>query len=149
MVKFIGEYTVKLDDKGRLVFPAAFKALMPSDKPMRFVVKKNLFADCLDMFTYEEWEKQSEEIKAKINFFTEKGEHIWRKYTEGRVLVEPDAKIGRITITKKLLDSIGVTREVLFVGRDHKIEIWAGESSISCGMSDEEFAAQAALLFGN
>lgn len=149
MVKFIGEYTVKLDDKGRLVFPAAFKALMPSDKPMRFVVKKNMFANCLDMFTYEEWDRQSEEVKSKINFFTDKGQQFWRKYTEGRVLVEPDAKVGRITISKKLLDAIGVTKEVLFVGSDHKIEIWAGESSVSGGMSDEEFAAEAALLFGN
>ena len=30
-VKFIGEYTAKVDDKGRLVLPSAFKALIASD----------------------------------------------------------------------------------------------------------------------
>ena len=40
MVKFIGEYRAKMDDKGRLVFPSAFKALLPEGKPQLFVIKK-------------------------------------------------------------------------------------------------------------
>ena len=40
MTTFIGEYTAKVDDKGRLVFPSAFKAVMPTDGDMRFVLKK-------------------------------------------------------------------------------------------------------------
>ena len=43
MIKFIGEYTAKMDDKGRIVFPSPFKALLPSDSPMQFVVKKDIF----------------------------------------------------------------------------------------------------------
>ena len=70
MVKFIGEYTAKVDDKGRIVFPAAFKSLMPSDEPMMFVVKKDIFADCLEMYTWSEWERQSEETKSRLNFST-------------------------------------------------------------------------------
>ena len=53
MVNFIGEYTAKADDKGRLVFPSAFKAVMPADGDMRFVLKKDIFEDCLEMYTYE------------------------------------------------------------------------------------------------
>ena len=69
MIKFIGEYTAKMDDKGRIVFPSPFKALLPSDSPMQFVVKKDIFEDCLEMFTLEEWERQSEEINKSLNPF--------------------------------------------------------------------------------
>ena len=45
MIKFIGEYKVKLDDKGRLVFPSPFKNLVSGQKPCLFVVKKDIFAE--------------------------------------------------------------------------------------------------------
>ena len=72
MVKFIGEYTGKLDDKGRVVLPAAFKSVMPADEDMKFVLKKDIFVDCLEMYTYTEWTRQSEEVKSKLNFFNRK-----------------------------------------------------------------------------
>ena len=55
MTTFIGEYIAKADDKGRLVFPSAFKAVMPVDGDMRFVLKKDIFEDCLEMYTFGEW----------------------------------------------------------------------------------------------
>ena len=68
MVKFIGEYIGKLDDKGRVVFPADFKSLMDATDT-RLVIRKDVYEPCLEMFTYEEWERQSEELKARLNFF--------------------------------------------------------------------------------
>ena len=54
MITFIGEYSGKIDDKGRVVFPSPFKSLMPSEGDQRFVIKKDIFADCLEMYTFEE-----------------------------------------------------------------------------------------------
>ena len=82
MVKFIGEYTGKVDDKGRIIFPSAFKSLMLNEKDMRFVVKKDIYEDCLEMYTYQEWERQSEEVKAKLNFFNRKHAAFWREFCE-------------------------------------------------------------------
>lgn len=146
MVKFIGEYNVKVDDKGRLVFPAAFKGIMPADEPMMFVVKKDIFADCLEMWTYGEWERQSEEVKAKLNFFNESHARFWREYMRNRAVVEPDAKLGRILIPKKLLDSIGVAKEAVFCGNDHKIEIWSKEKFEASKITNEEFISLAGAL---
>ena len=109
MTKFVGEYRAKTDDKGRLVFPSAFKSLMDSTRPLRLVVKKNLFSPCLDIFTYEEWERESEEIKSRLNFFNREHAAFWRGYMSGRAMVEPDGKLGRISIPRPLLDSIGAT----------------------------------------
>ena len=56
-----------------------------------------------------------------------------------RAVVEPDPKLGRVSIPKKLLESIGVTKEVVFSGNDYKIEIWAKENYEASAISNEEF----------
>ena len=60
--------------------------------------------------------------------------------------VEPDAKYGRITISKELLDSIGVNKDVVFSGNDYKIEIWAKEKFEASAISNEEFLSIAGTL---
>ena len=127
MAKFIGEYCVKTDDKGRLVFPSAFKAVFTTGEPLTFIVKKDLFENCLCMYTYQEWEKESEQVKGRLNFFNKEHALFWREYMRERALVEPDGKLGRISIPKKLLSDIGAGKEMVFAGNDHKIEIWAKE----------------------
>lgn len=146
MVTFIGNYTSKLDDKGRLVFPAPLKGMMPDGSDMRFVIKKDIFADCLEMYTFEEWERQSAEVKSRLNFFNEEHARFWRAYMRDRDVVEPDAKFGRISISKELLDRIGATREVVFSGNDYKIEIWAKEKYEASRISNDEFVAIAGRL---
>lgn len=146
MAKFIGEYTVKIDDKGRLVFPSALKNVMSDGEGMKFVIKKDIFADCLEMYTYAEWEKQSEDVKSRLNFFNRKHALFWREYMRDRAVVEPDSKIGRISIPKKLLEAIGVNKEVVFAGSDFKIEIWAREKYSETVISGEEFIALAETL---
>lgn len=146
MVKFIGEYTVKIDDKGRLVLPSAFKSVMAAGEDLRFVIKKDIFEDCLEMYTYAEWDRQSEEVKSRLDFFNKKHAVFWREYMRNRAVVEPDPKIGRITIPKKLLESIGVNREVVFAGNDFKIEIWAKEKYSETIISGDEFISLAGML---
>jgi len=146
MVKFIGEHIARIDDKGRVVFPAALKSMVPDGADMRFVVKKDIFEDCLEMFTFEEWERRSEEVKSKLNFFNREHAMFWREYMRSRAIVEPDAKVGRITIPVKLLEAIGVMKEVMFSGNDHKIEIWAKEKYEESAISNEEYIAIAGKL---
>lgn len=146
MVSFIGTYTSRMDDKGRLVFPSPLKNLMPEGSDMRFVVKKDLFEDCLEMYTMEEWDRQSAEVRSRLNEFNEEHARFWRAYMRDRDIVEPDAKFGRITISKELLDCIGVTKEVVFAGNDYKIEIWPKEKYEASRISNEEFIAIAGKL---
>ena len=146
MNTFIGEYTVKIDDKGRMVFPSAFKSLMPADGDMRFVIKKDIFEDCLEMYTFEEWERQSSEVKSRLNFFNRDHAMFWREYMRDRAIVEPDGKVGRISVPKKLLEAIGVNTEVVFSGNDYKIEIWAREKFEEARISNEQYISLAGML---
>ena len=146
VVTFIGEYTSKIDDKGRMVFPAPLKGVLPPGSDMRFVIKKDLFEPCLQMYTMEEWEHTSAEVKSKLNFFNRQHAIFWREYMRDRDVVEPDVKLGRITVSRKLLDAIGVTKEVVFSGNDFKIEIWAKEEFEKRRIPNDEYIAIAESL---
>lgn len=63
-----------------------------------------------------------------------------------RDVVSPDAKFGRISISRNLLDAIGVDKEVVFFGIDFKIEIWAKEIFLSSRLSNEKYIAIAESL---
>lgn len=63
-----------------------------------------------------------------------------------RAIVEPDSKLGRISIPKKLLESIGAGKDVVFSGNDHKIEIWAKDKYESSAISGDDFIALTDIL---
>ncbi|MEF9931529.1 MAG: protein mraZ [Bacteroidales bacterium] len=148
MAKFIGEYCVKIDDKGRLIFPSAFKSVFAQGEALSFVIKKDLFENCLDMYTYQEWEKESELLKGKLNFFNKEHAMFWREYMRDRAIVEPDEKLGRISIPKKLLAGVGANKEMIFAGNDHKIEIWAKEKFEAKQMEQDDFVSLAEKILG-
>ena len=146
MVTFVGKYPSKIDDKGRLVLPSPLKRMLPEGTEMKFVVKKDIFEDCLEMYTMEEWQRQSEETRSRLDNFNPDHAKFWRAYMRDRDIVEPDAKYGRITISKELLNSIGVNKDVVFSGNAYKIEIWAKEKFEASAISNEEFLSIAGTL---
>ena len=149
MVKFIGEYASKLDDKGRVVVPAAFKNLVGKQMDggeISFVIKKDLFANCLNMFTYEQWDQESEQVRSRLNLFRREDAAWYREYMMDRALVTLDGKVGRIIIPKNLLAKIGADKEIVFSGNDFKIEIWAKERFEASRLSNDEFIAIAESL---
>ena len=143
MTTFIGEYSSRLDDKGRLVMPSPLKSMLPSGSDQRFVVKKDIFTDCLEMYTFEEWQRQSESVRANLSEFNSQHKLFWREYMRNSTIVVPDPKFGRISIPKKLLDSIGAKKDVIFFGNNYKIEIWAKEKYEQSELSPDEFIALA------
>ena len=149
-IKFVGEHIAKLDDKGRLVFPSPLKALAERAgvEKLRFVVSKNIFSKCLDILTYEEWEKESESVKARLNSFNREHTAFWREHFRDCAIVEPDEKMGRIQIPKHLLEKIDIRKEVVFAGNYYKIELWAKEHYQDSKLSEDEYINLAEKLLG-
>jgi len=140
---FIGEHIVKLDDKGRLVFPAQFKAMAErqGSGALRFVVKKSLFRRCLEIFTEEEFEQETKDAKLRLNRFNEEHDILMDNYMRDCAPVEPDGKMGRIFIPKYLLEKIDVCKEVVFAGKFEKIELWAKEHYQETKLTDSDYLA--------
>ncbi len=66
----------------------------------------------------------------------------------GTADVEPDSKLGRMTIPKAMLDEVGINKEVVFAGNNHLIEIWDKEKYEAQAMSSEDFASLAQEILG-
>ena len=146
MVTFYGKYPARIDDKGRMVFPAAIRKDIPAGGDMRFVIKKAIYDNCLEMYSYEEWSRESEKIKDGLDFFNPDHVAFWREYMRDVDIVEPDPKLGRISISRELLDAIGITKEVVFFGVGFKMEVWAKESFESSRITNDSYISIARSL---
>ena len=139
MTGFFGRHTAKIDDKGRLVIPSAIKNAVPAEQ-MEFVIRKDMYSNCLEMYTWQEWANMSQAVRSKLDLaFDEDHMRYWRTYMSDTVTVVPDAKLGRITIPREILDKAGIGKEVVFLGVDYKVEIWAKEEMEGGRLSADEF----------
>ncbi len=152
MVRFYGKTNGKIDDKGRVVFPAIFRDAMSrsGETDTTLIIKKSVHGACLDLFTLGEWVKRSDKVMESLD--TELNpEHaaFWSKYNDEVYQVVPDGKLGRINIPEELLKATGITKEVVFAGVGYKIEIWDKERRESSLIPEDQFRKTAAELSHN
>jgi len=114
----------KTDAKGRIVLPSAFKRKMPAGDPVVFVVKKDLYEPCLEMFTLSEWEVQNRMLLRNVNPYDPEHRQLIRDFRSGALEVELDAA-NRFLLPARLLRAAQIDKEVVLVGHVGKIEIWS------------------------
>ena len=149
MVRFYGTAAGKVDDKGRIVLPAAFREAMVRGgaENMTLIVKKNVQQRCIDLFPAEEWENRSQKVLEGIDPELNTGDaDFWTKYNDGVFAIVPDGKLGRLNIPSELLESAGITKEVVFGGVGYKLQIWNPETRKADLLSDEKFKETALRL---
>ncbi|MDR3286514.1 MAG: cell division/cell wall cluster transcriptional repressor MraZ [Prevotellaceae bacterium] len=148
MALFIGEYKSKIDAKGRIVFPAAFKNELFLHSEKRLVVQKDFYQKCLSMYTVEAWMILVSEMKSKLNLLNKEQAEFWRTFMTNRAEVTPDDISGRIIIPRRLFEMIDADSEVAFIGFDDRIEIWSAPKFEALSMNEEKFAEAATKYFG-
>jgi len=145
---FIGDYACKVDEKGRVLLPAAFKKqLSSSSTPDHFVVKKDIFEKCLVLFPGEEWERQCAIIRESVNPYNKQHNVFMREFFRGTAEVQLDTG-GRLLLPKRLLDTIEAGKELVLAGQDGKIEIWDKERYEAVSQPEQDFAALAESILG-
>jgi MraZ protein len=147
MITFIGDYTVRLDSKGRLSFPAAFKRQIREAVQDGFVLKRDVFEKCLIMYPMEEWERQNRMIRARTNPYNKEHASFLRMFFSGTAEVILDAN-NRMLIPKRLLEYADIRNEVVLAGQSGKIEIWASDRYGTVSVADDDFAAMAEKILG-
>jgi MraZ protein len=147
MATFIGDYTCKVDVKGRIILPAAFKKQMPADAQDHFVVRKDIFENCLVLFAIEDWNRQLAKIRKKLNPFNREQNMFLRNFFKGTAELSLDNN-NRILVPKKLMDLIGANRDVVLAGQDGRIEIWAADIYDKIDMPAEDLANLAEKYLG-
>jgi len=145
MATFIGDYTCKVDIKGRIILPMAFKKQMPADARDHFVVRKDIFENCLVLYSVEDWNRQLDKIRKRINPYNREHNKFLRNFFKGTAELILDSN-NRMLVPKRLLDMISVNRDVVLAGQDGRIEIWALDVYEKIDMPADDFANLAEKL---
>ena len=115
---FLGTYSPRLDDKGRLILPAKFW-----DDFAGGVVMTRGQERCVYGLTMARVAEQSAAAASMAPSDTAAARMRARMSFGSMVEVEPD-KTGRITIPAALREYAGLDRDVVVVGVDTRFEIW-------------------------
>jgi MraZ protein len=128
MIIFIGDNTCKIDAKGRVMLPMAFKKQMPPALQDKFVLKKDIYEKCLVLYPIEEWTRQNELMSANINPYNQEHAQFMREFYKDTAEIELDSN-NRFVIPSRLLSlaEINKDKEVIMAGQMGKIEIWSKE----------------------
>jgi len=147
MATFIGDYSCKIDAKGRLIFPSAFKKQMQSTSDDHFVVRRDIFEQCLVLYTAVDWEEQMDRIRSRINPYNREHNMFLRNFFKGTAELVLDSS-NRLLIPRRLIELAGIKKELILAGQDGRIEIWAAERYDKIDMPVDDFADLAEKLMG-
>ncbi len=148
MAGFVGDFQCKVDAKGRVSFPSALKKQMNASSDGRFVLKKDLFEQCLVLYPMEEWERKSDQLRRKLNPYNKKHNQFLRNFFKGSAEVVLDGN-GRLLLSRRLMDQVDIEHEVVLAGQYEKIEVWAASKYEAIDEAPDDVAAMAEELLGN
>ncbi|HHT02133.1 MAG TPA: division/cell wall cluster transcriptional repressor MraZ [Firmicutes bacterium] len=130
---FMGEFTHNIDEKGRLIVPAKFRAGLGDS----FMITRGL-DDCLFVYPHAEWSMIEAKLKA-LPFTRADARAFVRFFFSGASECEVD-KQGRILVPPGLRRYAGLEREVVVIGVSNRVEIWSADNW-------QEYSAKAELTY--
>jgi MraZ protein len=149
-MQLIGEYSVSLDNKGRMRLPSALLRQL-GDKPdgavgYEFVLNRG-FEKCLTLYPKPVWDALAARIN-QLNRFNDQNRAFIRSFYLGAAPVETDSA-ERILIQKPLLDYADLREEVVLVAMDDRIELWSPEEHAAMlSLNPNDFAELANAVMG-
>lgn len=117
-----GEYSVTLDEKGRISLPATLRRVLDEAK---LTLTQCEFESCLWLFPTKEYEELLKQYKRNTNLLTKKDRDFRRRIFNSHS-IEID-KAGRIPIVQGYRDFAGLTKDCVVLGQGDYIEIWDEE----------------------
>lgn len=142
----LGKEYCKLDGNGRFKFPIALKRQLETGD-CRFVIRQSIYAKCLELWPYSEFEAEMEQLKQKLNPYSIEGRKLLRRLNEVNKL-ELDAS-DRLLIPNEQRDCIKNAKELVLLPYDRFIEVWDRDIFSSKEEDDTNFAALADQLLGH
>jgi MraZ protein len=118
---FLGTYSPKLDDKGRIILPAKFREELASG-----VVVTRGQERCLYVFSQREFESLHDKIR-QAPVTSKQARDFLRLFLSGANQETPD-KQHRMTLPASLREYAGLGRELTVIGAGNRAEIWDSEA---------------------
>ncbi len=138
---FKGTYHHKIDPKGRLPVPAAFRKVMGRGDSARVVV--TLLDQCVAAFPAAEWEKLEAQLRG-LPAFNKQVKALTRLLASRAVDCELDVQ-GRILLPAPLRQAASLVREVVVLGVLNRFEVWNAEAWAGFVRESERFLDDVSL----
>mgnify|MGYP001308595763 CR=1 FL=1 len=128
--RFRGEWTNKVDAKGRVSIPASFRRVLEicdpdwQDKslPNLVLVYGRKGTGCIEGYSMRSIHEVDDMISA-LPRYSKNREILERLLNSNSVQIQLDEN-GRIVLSTKLREMIGIKNEALFAGMGEKFEVW-------------------------
>jgi MraZ protein len=123
---FSGRYEYTIDDKGRLSIPAKFRdTLISHDTPA--LVLTNHLDGCIVAYPPKEWQALQNRIEASGAAQRKEAKNVLRFFYSAATECPID-RLGRILVPQTLRSFGAIRKNVVIVGMNKLLEIWAEEA---------------------
>lgn len=144
-MSFRGTYDHTVDSKGRVSLPAKHRKELP-DEVVVVPVPNEDFGKALYVFSDEAYDKwvdsffKSDEEGGGFNQRSKK--HIaMRRYLDASAEQVAIDSVGRVKLSQKQCEKVGIEKDVAIVGQNDHIEIWDAQTYEDYMNSIDPFAA--------
>lgn len=132
--RFRGESVHKVDQKGRVSIPAAFRRVLEEGDPdwteglnPNFVLIYGMpGGNCLEGYTIEGANRLDEKV-SRLPSFSKTRRALERLLNTQSVYVQVDEN-GRIVLPQRLREQFGLETEAYFAGMGERFQVWAPEA---------------------
>lgn len=119
MVSFVDEYERQLDERGRIILPSKLR----EDIRNTVYITQSTSEKCLHLYTEEEWTKVAEKVN-QLPTATDRNAAAFVRLFFGKATAVAVDKQGRVPISKRLIEFAGLSKDVVLVGANTRLEIW-------------------------
>jgi len=132
---FLGTYSPRLDEKGRVFLPAKFR-----DELAEGLVITKGQERCLYVFSATEFGRLTERLREAP--LTAKGARDYSRVFFASAHDDTPDKQGRVTVPPPLREYAGLDRDCVVIGANTRVEIWDAEAwSTYLAGQEEQFSS--------
>jgi MraZ protein len=118
---FLSTYANKVDRKGRVSVPASFRSVLERQASSGLILYPSFKHPCIDGCGDERIQEMVDSID-RLDAFSEEAEDLQTILADARQLtIDGD---GRIMMPQDLLDYVGVSDTIMFVGLGKSFQLW-------------------------
>ncbi|MFC7735284.1 division/cell wall cluster transcriptional repressor MraZ [Roseomonas sp. GCM10028921] len=127
MTQFMGTFTGKLDRKGRVSVPAAFRGALERLGTLELVLRRSHRDACVEAWPLPTFETMAAGLE-QLDVFSDALDDLSLSLFADAFPLRPDGE-GRVVLPEDLIAHAGLTEAVTFMGAGRSFQIWEPEAA--------------------
>ncbi|MCR0984743.1 division/cell wall cluster transcriptional repressor MraZ [Roseomonas populi] len=127
MTHFMGTFTGKLDRKGRVSVPAAFRAALERLGTQDIILRSSHRDTCVEAWPQPIFETMAAGLE-QLDVFSDNLDDLSLSLFAGAYPLRPDGE-GRVVLPEDLIAHAGLTEAVTFLGAGRAFQLWEPEAA--------------------